>query len=369
MRFRAACHALVIVLGVLVYPGPAWALDPVRVASPIQDRALEEGGPALSADLSGVFEDPALDQVRFSTVLGTFDVRLHTGQAPLTVANFLAYVASRRYEHSFFHRLVSVDGLRILQGGGFTFTAFEKPNPAKSDYVSVPKYPPVKNEFLLPNVRGTLAMAKVSGDPDSATSQWFFNMADNSATLGPANNGGFTVFGEVLPPGMDVLDSLFQAPVWNAAVINSAFGTLPLRNFANTAYPDETNLLMVDGIVLLPDDLSFSARSSDPGLVEARVEGRTLWISSPSGFGDATVTVAAEAPDGRVAETVFFVTVEKQADYDGDGETGLEDAVAVLRALAGLPPPGPDAARDMDADGKMSLTEALLILQVLAGTR
>ena len=349
-------------------PRTARALEALRVTSPPADLAASEGGQVLTLDLSGVFEDPAFDMVRFSTVSGNVDVKLYPCRAPLTVANFLNYVDDRDYDHSFIHRRDA--GLHILQGGGFTFTAFDKTYPAPADYVPVPQGPPVVNEFLLNNIRGTLAMAKLGGNPDSATSQWFFNLADNRSSLdNPANNGGYTVFG-VVTSGLGVLDLIFQVPVWNAAVINPAFGQLPLRDFTGYPYPDENNLVMVHEIVRLADDLSFSAQSSLPGVVGASVQGSLLTLSlAPSGIGAARVTVAAAAPDGRQAQAVFTVFVRKDMDFNQDEETDLADAVAVLKALAGLSPSGPDADRDLDENGKMGLPEALVILQYLAGMR
>jgi peptidyl-prolyl cis-trans isomerase A (cyclophilin A) len=78
---------------------------------------------------------------------------------------------------------------------------------------------PVVNEFSAnrSNVRGTVAMAKVEGNPDSATSQWFVNLADNAANL-DGQNGGFTVFGRVTPPSMTVVDALAN----NYRVVNAS---------------------------------------------------------------------------------------------------------------------------------------------------
>ena len=95
----------------------------------------------------------------------------------------------------------------IVQGGGFAV-----PNPTDTNYFfqysSVTNYSPVKNEYavgrLISNTYGTIAMAKLGNNPDSATSQWFFNLGNNSANL-DAQNGGFTVFGRVVA-GTNVLN-------------------------------------------------------------------------------------------------------------------------------------------------------------------
>ena len=103
--------------------------------------------------------------------------------APLTVQNFLNYVNKGAYNNSFFHRSVANF---VVQGGGFQWV-----NGAAQ---AIPSDKPVKNEYSASNIRGTLAMAKVGGDPDSATNQWFFNTINNASNLNN-NNGGFTVFG------------------------------------------------------------------------------------------------------------------------------------------------------------------------------
>ncbi|KKK67450.1 hypothetical protein LCGC14_2953960, partial [marine sediment metagenome] len=139
--------------------------------------------------------------VRFDTPLGAFNVQLYDTATPITVENFLNYVANGRYNGPFMHRLVMNPGLEIIQGGGFMLG-----QPVED----VLTFPPIVNEFdpLRSNVRGTIAMAKTS-DPDSATSQFFFNLGDNSTALdNPLNSGGFTVFGEVIGNGMDVLDAM-----------------------------------------------------------------------------------------------------------------------------------------------------------------
>ncbi len=156
--------------------------------------------------------------VRLETILGNIDLELLAEDAPTTVANFLKYVGDGDYDNSFIHR--SVPGF-VLQGGGFTFEVDE--------VGLVPTDPPIENEFdpSRSNVRGTVAMAKVGSDPDSATSQWFINLADNSINL-DNQNGGFTVFARVIGDGMNVADAIAALDIVNAG---SPFDTLPVHDF------------------------------------------------------------------------------------------------------------------------------------------
>jgi peptidyl-prolyl cis-trans isomerase A (cyclophilin A) len=139
--------------------------------------------------------------VRVSTSVGDYSIELLDESAPLTVANFLGYVDRNDFNGTYLHRVV--DNF-VVQGGAYRFKLFEGP-------IDIPVGEPVVNEFGASNVRGTVAMAKVDGDPDSATNQWFVNLADNSANL-DGSNGGFTVFGTVLGDGMAVLDAIDALP-------------------------------------------------------------------------------------------------------------------------------------------------------------
>jgi len=151
-------------------------------------------------------QTPANTLLRMQTDLGGVDIELFDAQAPETVQNFLNYVNRGDYDGTFIHR--SVPGF-VVQGGGYIF------NGAPGSFFSggtshIPTDAPVVNEpdpVNRPNVRGTLAMAKTS-DPDSATSEWFFNLADNASLDDPNNSGGFTVFGQVLGNGMAVWDAV-----------------------------------------------------------------------------------------------------------------------------------------------------------------
>ena len=130
--------------------------------------------------------------VKLETTMGDIVIEMNEDAAPGTVKNFLQYVRSGFYDGTIFHRIIP--GF-MIQGGGFTAEMVRKEPGA-----------PVKNEYKESNVRGTIAMAKLGGDPDSATCQFFINLEDNGANL-DNQNGGFTVFGKVVE-GMDVVDKI-----------------------------------------------------------------------------------------------------------------------------------------------------------------
>ena len=160
--------------------------------------------------------------VHVQTVLGDIEIELFDNIAPLSVQNFLNYVNDGDYDGTFIHR--SVPGF-VIQGGGYIF------DPASGTANHIPTDAPVVNEFSLSNVRGTVAMAKLGGDPDSATSEWFINLVDNSADL-DNQNGGFTVFGQVINNGMRVADAIAALPRID---VGGAFDTLPVIDYQGGA--------------------------------------------------------------------------------------------------------------------------------------
>ncbi len=162
----------------------------------------------LAAAMSALCATAALaanPQVEFDTTAGVIKVELYPDAAPKTVANFLDYVKSRHYEGTQFHRVI--DGF-MVQGGGFT-----------TDFKQKPTKPPIPIESEasskagLSNVPGTLAMAR-TGDPNSATAQFFINVNDNSRlnfSAATPQGYGYTVFGKVIG-GMDVVDKIAKGP-------------------------------------------------------------------------------------------------------------------------------------------------------------
>ena len=206
-------------------------------------RALSVAGVGLVVSAAALAPAEAATIVRFDTNLGAIDVELFDDDAPLNVANFLNYVRDGDYANTIIHRSVVAPVPFVIQGGGFT---------AAIPPVGIPTDPPVDNEFSVDrsNVRGTLAMAKLANDPDSATSQWFFNLADNSDNL-DTQNGGFTVFGQIIDNGsFTVLDAIAAVPVYNAG---SPFDSIPLINFSNTGPVAIDNFVLVQDIFVIPE--------------------------------------------------------------------------------------------------------------------
>jgi cyclophilin family peptidyl-prolyl cis-trans isomerase len=155
-----------------------------------------------------------------SRARGTVFIELFDDR-PLTRDNFLAYVNGGKYDNSMMHRMVRNF---VLQGGGFYPVEITEPPPLYVSYdptadidldgnPATPN-PTVNNEFgntpFRSNVKGTLAMAKVAGNPNSATSEWFFNLNNNAGTAPDGldfQNGGFTVFAQVVGDGMGLIDA------------------------------------------------------------------------------------------------------------------------------------------------------------------
>ena len=155
--------------------------------------------------------------VALNTNHGTILMEMLPADAPSSVANFLDYVNDGDYANSFIHRSIADF---VVQGGGFVTS--NEVFSSTSQFTSVPTDAPVVNEFGVSNTVGTVAMAKLGGDPNSATSQWFVNLADNSTNL-DGQNGGFTVFATVLD--MQPVDAIAAVPTENAG---GAFTDLPV---------------------------------------------------------------------------------------------------------------------------------------------
>ena len=170
MKRRISC-GLVVVVSLGFAAGGAGGAEPVKAGTPAKNPAIV-----------------------FSTSLGDITVELFAEQAPITVKNILDYVDAGFYDGTIFHRVIP--GF-VVQGGGMTPKLDQKKT-----------QPPIKNEADngLKNTRGTLSMARTD-EVNSATSQFFINLRDNTSLDHGVRGFGYAVFGKVTA-GMDVVDKI-----------------------------------------------------------------------------------------------------------------------------------------------------------------
>lgn len=189
--------------------------------------------------------------VEVTTNMGKFEINLFDETTPVTVQNFLSYVNAGRYNGTVFHR--SVPGF-VVQGGGFTF---DQQLPLKA----VATFSPIVNEPKWSNVRATVAMAKQPNNPNSATNQWFINLANNSGGSPrlDTQNSGFTVFGQITSQDMEVVDAIAALPRFsfdNLCGLPTDPPCLPLRNYTSDDRDDNkplvaSNLVTIESITVV----------------------------------------------------------------------------------------------------------------------
>jgi peptidyl-prolyl cis-trans isomerase A (cyclophilin A)/peptidyl-prolyl cis-trans isomerase B (cyclophilin B) len=193
-----------LILALLV---PAFALAqtgaaPAKPAAKAPAKAAAAKPKAAEKPAAAETDKSAATKVLMKTSLGDMTIELYPDKAPKTVENFLGYVNSGFYDGTIFHRVI--DNF-MIQGGGFTQDLHQKPTK-----------PAIANEAKngLSNQRGTLAMAR-TGDPNSATAQFFINVVDNPRLdfTSEANGAtwGYCVFGKVIS-GLDVVDKIRAVP-------------------------------------------------------------------------------------------------------------------------------------------------------------
>lgn len=290
---------------------PAFPNDSTKkIDKPFPAPTVAGGGGTTTIDLRDYFELRDLNSngvlVQFTTNYGKFNVQLRRDIAPRHVDNFLRYMNSGRYNETVFHRIASFNGVigSIVQGGGYKY-----PVPL----TEVQKDAAINLEYnaSLPNRRGTIAAARTS-DVNSATSEFYFNTTDNSATLGPSNGGGYSVFGEVMGLGILYLDFIAGRPAFR---VNDTLTTVPLRaSFDSQSRGLQTedliHVISVKPIAAFPatagDEaiVRFFADSSDPDILSTSVAGPIVTLTGKTG-GTASVTVRALDTNNSAA----FITV------------------------------------------------------------
>ncbi len=325
----------------------------VDVLAPLADVAVNPGAAPATISLSGRYDDPEvtgtlvrfdvnnaapLDEIYVELFDQTGPERART--TPETVANFLQYVDGGFYEGTFIHR--SVPGF-VVQGGGFIANGAYPP-----DIKNVEQFAPVVNEPGNTNIRGTIAMAKLGSDPNSATNQWFFSLADNSANL-DNQNGGFTAFGRVLGNGMAAVDAIAAVPRFQYA---SPFDTVPIRDVPDAiAYPEaeytnapaDTATLTADQFVRFPSivrvgELVYTVSTTAPQLVTPTIESdgslKLVYAAGASGSGTVTVRAASVYDASHFVDDTFDVIVGAP-ENPFNGIVGISDAEFIVSASNG----------------------------------
>ncbi len=281
---------------------------PPVVRATIPNQTLLPSGLDVTLPLNDFFADRDTEKaVRFVATKGTFDVALYATATPQTVTNFLNYVDRGDYANSILHRTVTNF---IVQGGGF--------KPAPPNFTRIPTDPSPTNEPGISNLRGTVAMAKVGGDPNSATDQWFVNLNNNAANL-DNQNGGFTAFGRVCGNGMTVVDMIAALPHDNYTV--NVDGTdIPFTDWPMDTDPpapatmDQSKLVLVNSVNRI-EPLSYAVTGDTvTGIVSSSVQGPNLVLTPTTSLGGITVlaVMATDLDGNSVSQSV---TVEVQSSF------------------------------------------------------
>jgi cyclophilin family peptidyl-prolyl cis-trans isomerase len=295
-------------LVVLLSLGCSWlSAQTVGLPSIVQNvpaQSAVTGGAPITIDLRnhfGLSGGVTGEIVQLDTLSGRINLEMLAADAPQNVANFLRYVDEGRYLNTILHR--SIPGF-VIQGGGYY---------SRLPIEHIPTFPAVVNEFRRSNTRGTVAMAKLpettpGGGPNSATSEWFINLANNAANL-DAQNGGFTVFARVISQGMAVADAIAALP--------RSSDDFPLFNFAGGT-PTAANLLTVRDVKRIPvyptagggiAVLTFSATTQNANVAAVSVSGSTLTITPGTETGAFNLTARATDTNGQFAITPISITV------------------------------------------------------------
>ncbi len=274
-----------------------------QVTSPAPWNATPADNAAIS--LSTMFADPDTESaLRVTTNAGNLDFILFNSLTPQTVTNFMQYVNDGDLVNTFFHR--SVPSF-VIQGGGF------KPAGNPNNYASVPTDPSPPNEPGISNLRGTLSMAKLGGNPNSATCQFFVSLNDNSGNL-DQQNGGFTVFGRVSAVGMATADLIAGLPTNSYPSIVDGFSSsglltdCPIYDISAPATMDQSKLVVVQSITPLPVLTYTLTGNSNPQVVTADVTtspGQVLLTGHLP--GQSTISVQATDVDGNIVSTSLAV--------------------------------------------------------------
>ncbi len=229
--------------------------------------------------------------VRFETTVGVIDIEMYDDEAPVTVNNFLNYVNRGDYDGTVIHR---TDPGFVAQGGGFRFLG-------NRIFEAIPTDPPIVNEAQISNTIGTISMARTS-NPDSATSQWFFNLANNTGLDSTNNDEGFAVFGKVIRglETLNLMESLLRINFFDATP-TGVFGEFPLYTYDEGNNPQQSNPVLASNVVEITRAYVLSEQFQiTPGLSGAWFNPDT----NGQGIYLEVLPIDTEHPDASVPSTI-----------------------------------------------------------------
>lgn len=319
---------------------------------PITDRTGLAGFP-LTVNLASAFGMEAIDDqvVRFTSQFNTggvpvvMDMALFSNRTPITRQNFLKYVTDGDYVNSFIHR--SSPGF-VIQGGAS--------NIINGSIGSVPTDPPIVNEFGISNTLGTISMAKLGGNPNSATSQWFVSLGANTNNL-DTQNGGFTVFGRMTRSTFGNAQTFGNPATFPVFNYGGIYNELPLfyTHVLDNLEIDE--FILFPGVALAPLPIGEAGESStltytvvsnsNPTVATASIQpGGILNLSPVAGqAGSTSVTVRATDSVGNTVDDSFTLNV------------GLTDTFTTWASRNSFPNSQSGISQNPDADVWNNLQE------------
>ena len=256
-------------------------------------------------------ESPTNSVVRIETNFGDIDVELFNAQAPISVANFLNYVTSGRFDETFFHRSVTSPNPFVLQGGGFAFDDTLGTTAVQIDA------PIIRETTGRDNVARTLAMARTNV-LNSATSQFFINYVDNAFLNPTSPSDGFAVFGRVVQ-GWDVVTTIqtFRIRASNDFLANATVGNIFDEVPVATTYVEGTPLRENDLVLL--SNAEVIKPSGNSGFFQFRQV-------YPDGFRSDSATETVELFNPNSSEASYQLIIRY--------ETGTREEVVQSGTLA-----------------------------------
>lgn len=192
-------------------PEPTKATESTPVPAPVAEPVATPVPAAPATPVPEPVEERYV-YAEMTTSMGTIVLELDKEKAPVSVANFAQYATDGAYDGTIFHRVISNF---MIQGGGFT------PDMAKRN-----TRPGIVNEWQngLSNVRGSIAMARLGGQANSGTNQFFINVQDNAFLDQPRDGSGYAVFGRVVS-GIEVVDAIKSVPTG----VKNGMGDVPVE--------------------------------------------------------------------------------------------------------------------------------------------